>query len=273
MKNKLLLIDGNSVAFRAFFALHNSLSRFKNNNGLHTNAIYAFHTMFDNVMTKEKPTHVLVAFDAGKTTFRHEWYDAYKGGRSKTPGEFKEQMPYIRELINALGVTYYELDNYEADDIIGTLAHQVDKSLFDVVILTGDRDLTQLATEDIKVDITVKGVSEIDSYTPAFIAEKYDGLTPNQIIDMKGLAGDASDNIPGVTKIGEKTAIKLLKEFGSVEGIYEQIDTLKPSKMKENLINDKEQAFLSKKLATIEVNAPIDVDVNQLQYEGKGYPF
>lgn len=269
MKNKLLLIDGNSVAFRAFFALHNSLSRFKNNNGLHTNAIYAFHTMFDNVMTKEKPTHVLVAFDAGKTTFRHEWYDAYKGGRSKTPGEFKEQMPYIRELINALGVTYYELDNYEADDIIGTLAHQVDKSLFDVVILTGDRDLTQLATEDIKVDITVKGVSEIDSYTPAFIAEKYDGLTPNQIIDMKGLAGDASDNIPGVTKIGEKTAIKLLKEFGSVEGIYEQIDTLKPSKMKENLINDKEQAFLSKKLATIEVNTPIDVDVNQLQYEGK----
>lgn len=269
MKNKLLLIDGNSVAFRAFFALHNSLSRFKNNNGLHTNAIYAFHTMFDNVMTKEKPTHVLVAFDAGKTTFRHEWYDAYKDGRSKTPGEFKEQMPYIRELINALGVQHYELDNYEADDIIGTLATQVDKTLFDVVILTGDRDLTQLATEHVTVDITVKGVSELNSYTPAFIAEKYDGLTPNQIIDMKGLAGDASDNIPGVTKIGEKTAIKLLKEYGSVEGIYENIENMKQSKMKENLINDKEQAFLSKKLATIKVDSPIDVKIENLKYEGK----
>ncbi|MDK4449614.1 DNA polymerase I [Enterococcus casseliflavus] len=268
-KNKLLLVDGNSVAFRAFFALHNSLERFKNANGLHTNAIYAFHTMFENVMAKEQPTHVLVAFDAGKTTFRTAMYEDYKGGRSKTPGEFKEQMPYIRELINALGVQYYELDNYEADDIIGTLANKVDKELFDVVVLSGDRDLTQLATEHVKVDITVKGVSEIESYTPAHVAEKYDGLTPLQIIDMKGLAGDASDNIPGVTKIGEKTAIKLLKEYGSVEGIYEHIDEMKKSKMKENLINDREIAFLSKQLATIDVDAPIEVDVDKLKYEGK----
>jgi DNA polymerase-1 len=268
-KNKLLLVDGNSVAFRAFFALHNSLERFKNNNGLHTNAIYAFHTMFENVMAKEQPTHVLVAFDAGKTTFRTAMYEDYKGGRSKTPGEFKEQMPYIRELITALGVQYYELDNYEADDIIGTLAHKVDKELFDVVVLSGDRDLTQLATDHVKVDITVKGVSEIESYTPEHVAEKYDGLAPLQIIDMKGLAGDASDNIPGVTKIGEKTAIKLLKEYGSVEGIYEHIDEMKPSKMKENLLNDKETAFLSKKLATIDVDAPVEVAIDSLKYEGK----
>ena len=268
-KNKLLLIDGNSVAFRAFFALHNSLERFKNNSGLHTNAIYAFNNMFENVMDKEKPTHVLVAFDAGKTTFRNEWYDEYKGGRAKTPSEFKEQMPYIRELITGLGVKHYELENYEADDIIGTLANQVDKEQFDVVILTGDRDLTQLATEDVKVDITVKGVSEIESYTPAHIAEKYDGLSPIQIIDMKGLAGDASDNIPGVTKVGEKTAIKLLKEFGTVEGIYENIDTLKKSKMKENLINDREQAFLSKKLATINVDSPVTIGIDELKYDGK----
>lgn len=268
-KNKLLLIDGNSVAFRAFFALHNSLERFKNNSGLHTNAIYAFNNMFENVMDKEKPTHVLVAFDAGKTTFRNEWYDEYKGGRAKTPSEFKEQMPYIRELITGLGVKHYELENYEADDIIGTLANQVDKEQFDVVILTGDRDLTQLATEDVTVDITVKGVSEIESYTPAHIAEKYDGLSPIQIIDMKGLAGDASDNIPGVTKVGEKTAIKLLKEFGTVEGIYENIDTLKKSKMKENLINDREQAFLSKKLATINVDSPVTIGIDELKYDGK----
>lgn len=268
-KKKLLLIDGNSVAFRAFFALHNSLERFKNNSGLHTNAIYAFNTMFDNVMAKEKPTHVLVAFDAGKTTFRTEMYKDYKAGRAKTPGEFREQLPYIRELINGLGVQYYELPNYEADDIIGTLAKQVDKEEFDVVIVSGDRDLTQLATDEIKVDITVKGVSEIETYTPAHIAEKYDGLTPAQIIDMKGLAGDTSDNIPGVTKIGEKTAIKLLKEYGSVEGIYEHIDELKKSKMKENLINDKEQAFLSKKLATINTEAPVDVAIDSLIYTGK----
>ncbi|MBO0480946.1 DNA polymerase I [Candidatus Enterococcus courvalinii] len=268
-KNKLLLVDGNSVAFRAFFALHNSLERFKNRNGLHTNAIYAFNTMFENVMQKEQPTHVLVAFDAGKTTFRTEMYAEYKGGRSKTPGEFKEQMPYIRELLTGLGIKYYELPNYEADDIIGTLAEKVDKEVFDVVILSGDRDLTQLATDDVKVDITVKGVSDIESYTPEHIAEKYDGLTPKQIIDMKGLAGDASDNIPGVTKIGEKTAIKLLKEYGSVEGIYEHIAEMKKSKMKENLINDQEQAFLSKKLATINTDAPVDVAIDSLRYEGK----
>ena len=267
--NKLLLVDGNSVAFRAFFALHNSLERFKNNNGLHTNAVYAFHNMFENVMAKEQPTHVLVAFDAGKTTFRNEWYDDYKGGRAKTPSEFKEQMPYIRELITALGIKHYELDNYEADDIIGTLAKRADKELFDVVILTGDRDLTQLATKDVTVDITVKGVSDIESYTPEHIAEKYNGLTPLQIIDMKGLAGDASDNIPGVTKIGEKTAIKLLKEYGSVEGIYEHIDAMKKSKMKENLINDREVALLSKKLATINVDSPVDIEIDALEYTGK----
>ncbi|MGM0275258.1 DNA polymerase I [Enterococcus sp. AZ080] len=268
-KNKLLLVDGNSVAFRAFFALHNSLERFKNRNGLHTNAIYAFHNMFENVMQKEQPTHVLVAFDAGKTTFRTEMYAEYKGGRSKTPGEFKEQMPYIRELLTGLGVKYYELPNYEADDIIGTLAEKVDKEIFDVVVLSGDRDLTQLASKEIKVDITVKGVSDIESYTPEYVAEKYDGLTPKQIIDMKGLAGDASDNIPGVTKIGEKTAIKLLNQYGSVEGIYEHIDDMKQSKMKENLINDKEQAFLSKKLATIDTDAPVEVDIDSLAYQGK----
>lgn len=268
-KNKLLLVDGNSVAFRAFFALHNSLERFKNKNGLHTNAVYAFNNMFENVMAKENPTHVLVAFDAGKTTFRTEFYPEYKAGRSKTPGEFKEQMPYIRELLTGLGVKYYELENYEADDIIGTLATKVPKDQFDVVVLSGDRDLTQLATDSVKVDITIKGVSDLETYTPAHVAEKYDGLTPNQIIDMKGLAGDTSDNIPGVTKIGEKTAIKLLKEFGSVEGVYENIDSMKPSKMKENLINDKEQAFMSKRLATINVDSPVKVDIDELKYEGK----
>ena len=170
------------------------------------------------------PTHD--AFDAGKPHSEQNFIQNIKPDVQNT-GEFKEQMPYIRELLEGLGVKYYELPNYEADDIIGTLANKVDKDEFDVVVLSGDRDLTQLATDTVKVDITVKGVSDIESYTPEHIAEKYDGLTPKQIIDMKGLAGDTSDNIPGVTKIGEKTAIKLLKQYGSVEGVYENIDEMK----------------------------------------------
>ncbi|WP_314065470.1 DNA polymerase I [uncultured Vagococcus sp.] len=266
-KNKLLLIDGNSVAFRAFYAIQNFES-FKTKSGLHTNAILFFNNMLDNIMQKEEPSHVLIAFDAGKTTFRHAFFDEYKAGRAKTPGEFKEQMPYIRELIEAFGIQHYELADYEADDIIGTLARRVGADDFEVVVISGDKDLTQLADPNIRVEVTTKGVSELTTYTPEFIKEKY-GLEPLQIIDMKGLAGDNSDNIPGVTRVGEKTAIKLLMEYGSVEGLYEHIDELKPSKMKENLINDKEQAFLSKKLATIDVDAPIDVDVEKLAYSGK----
>lgn len=267
-KKKILLVDGNSVAFRAFFALHNSLDRFKNKNGLHTNAIYAFNNMLENVLTKEEPTHVLVAFDAGKTTFRTEKYSEYKAGRAKTPGEFREQLPYIRELLTGLGIKSYELPNYEADDIIGTLAKKASDDDYEVVVLSGDRDLTQLVSEKVKVDITVKGVSEIESYDIAHVAEKYNGLTPKQIIDMKGLAGDTSDNYPGVTKIGEKTAIKLLNQYGSVEGVYEHIDEMKASKMKENLVNDRDLAFLSKDLATIDTDAPVEVELDSLAYHG-----
>ncbi|WP_407372456.1 DNA polymerase I [Carnobacterium sp.] len=266
-KKKLVLIDGNSVAYRAFFALHSQLERMKNKNGLHTNALYGFHNMIDSVLTKEKPTHVLVAFDAGNTTFRHSFFDDYKAGRSKTPREFSEQMPYLRELLDGFGIRHYELENFEADDIIGTLATQVDPKIYDVVVISGDRDLTQLAKENVRVDITVKGVSELKGYTPESIYEEM-GISPLQIIDMKGLAGDASDNIPGVTKIGEKTALKLLKEYGSVEGIYENIDLLKKSKMKENLINEKETALLSKRLATIDTDSPIKVGVEELSFNG-----
>ncbi|AQP52900.1 DNA polymerase I [Vagococcus penaei] len=267
-KKKLLLVDGNSVAFRGFFALYQSLERFKNKHGLHTNALYAVNNMLENILEAEKPTHALIAFDAGKTTFRHAFYDEYKGGRSKTPSEFKEQMPYLRDLIEGFGLQHYELANYEADDIIGTLAKQVASDEYEVVILTGDKDLLQLADDHITVKVTVKGVSEIESYTPEHIKEKYT-LTPEQIVDMKGLAGDQSDNIPGVTKIGEKTAIKLLTQFGTVEGVYEHIDDLKKSKMKENLINEKETALLSKRLAKIDTQSPITISVDELDYKGK----
>lgn len=266
-KHKLLLIDGNSIAFRAFYAVQNYES-FKTKSGLHTNAVLFFNNMLESILSKEKPSHVLIAFDAGKTTFRHEFFTEYKAGRAKTPGEFKEQMPYIRELIEAQGITHYELMDYEADDIIGTLAKREASADCEVVVLSGDKDLTQLASEHIRVEVTTRGVSELVTYTPEFIKEKY-GLEPLQIIDMKGLAGDSSDNIPGVTRIGEKTALKLLHEYASVEGLYEHIDDLKPSKMKENLVNDQEQAFLSKKLATIDIASPIEINVDTLLYTGK----
>lgn len=268
-REKILLIDGHSVAFRAFYGLHSQLERMKNRNGLHTNALYGFHNMLESIIDKEQPTHALVAFDAGKTTFRHEYFEDYKGGRDSMPSEFAEQMPYLKDLIRGFGIKTYQLDQYEADDIIGTLSRQINEDEdFEVVILTGDRDLMQLATDNVRVSLTKKGVSDIKDYTKKTIIEEM-GITPMQIIDLKGLSGDSSDNIPGVTRIGDKTAIKLLKEYHSVEELYERIDEMKKSKRKEYLIDEKDIAFLSKKLATIDVDAPIDIHINDLKYEGK----
>lgn len=268
-KNKLLLIDGSSVAFRAFFALYNQIDRFKNANGLHTNAIYGFNLMLDHMMKRIDPTHILVAFDAGKTTFRTEMYADYKAGRAKTPDEFREQFPFIRQMLDAMGIQHYELAQYEADDIIGTLDKMAERTdiPFDVTIVSGDKDLIQLTDENTVVEISKKGVAEFEEFTPAYLMEKM-GITPAQFIDLKALMGDKSDNIPGVTKIGEKTGLKLLIEHGSLDGIYENIDSMKASKMKENLIADKEQAFLSRTLATIDTNAPIEIGLDDLIYEG-----
>ncbi|HFI0914794.1 TPA: DNA polymerase I [Streptococcus suis] len=268
-KNKLLLIDGSSVAFRAFFALYHQIDRFKSPTGLHTNAIYGFHLMLDHMMKRIEPTHILVAFDAGKTTFRTEMFADYKAGRAKTPDEFREQFPFIRQMLDAMGIKHYELSQYEADDIIGTLDKMAERTdiPFDVTIVSGDKDLIQLTDENTVVEISKKGVAEFEEFTPAYLMEKM-GITPTQFIDLKALMGDKSDNIPGVTKIGEKTGLKLLTEFGSLEGIYEHIDSMKASKMKENLIADKERAFLSRTLATIDTQAPIEIGLDDIVYQG-----
>ena len=268
-KNKLLLIDGSSVAFRAFFALYHQIDRFKSPTGLHTNAIYGFNLMLDHMMKRIEPTHILVAFDAGKTTFRTEMFADYKAGRAKTPDEFREQFPFIRQMLDAMGIKHYELSQYEADDIIGTLDKMAERTdiPFDVTIVSGDKDLIQLTDENTVVEISKKGVAEFEEFTPAYLMEKM-GITPTQFIDLKALMGDKSDNIPGVTKIGEKTGLKLLTEFGSLEGIYEHIDSMKASKMKENLIADKEQAFLSRTLATIDTQAPIEIGLDDIVYQG-----
>ncbi|MEB6195915.1 DNA polymerase I [Mammaliicoccus sciuri] len=258
---KLVLIDGNSLSFRAFFAL----PLLTNKAGVYTNAIYGFTMILDKIIKEEEPTHFMVAFDAGKTTFRNNMYSEYKGGREKTPDELRSQLPYIRQLVESYHIKHYELENYEADDIIGTLSREADEKNIKTIIITGDRDLTQLASENVTIYYTKKGVTDIDHYTPEFIAEKYDGLVPNQIIDMKGLMGDKSDNIPGVPGIGEKTAIKLLKQFDTVEGVYENIDELKKSKMKEKLIDNEDNAKLSKELATINRESPIEVTIDELK--------
>ena len=192
-QKKLLLIDGNSVAFRAFYALYRQLDRFVSPDGLHTNAIYTFKNMLDAILKQVDPTNVLVAFDAGKVTFRTKMYEDYKGGRQKTPSELLEQLPVIREMLKDFGIKSYELANYEADDIIGTLSKMGEKAGYEVTIVTGDKDLTQLASDKTTVLITKNGVGDTEAYTPEHMKE-VNGVTPIEFIDMKALMGDNSDN-------------------------------------------------------------------------------
>jgi DNA polymerase-1 len=259
---KWMLIDGNSIAYRAFFAM----PPLTNSAGLHTNAIYGFTTMLLKLLEEERPTHILVAFDAGKVTFRHEGYTEYKGGREKTPSELSEQFPVLKELIQSFGIAQFELPGYEADDIIGTLTKLADEKEVDAIVVSGDKDMLQLASERVTIALTRKGVSEVDRYQPNEIMEKY-GLKPLQIIDLKGLMGDASDNIPGIPGVGEKTALKMLHEFGSVEEVLANADSLK-GKMKEKVEAHQEDARMSKKLATIYREVALADKVNELAYSG-----
>ncbi|MBT2616594.1 MULTISPECIES: DNA polymerase I [unclassified Bacillus (in: firmicutes)] len=263
MDKKLVLIDGNSIAYRAFFAL----PLLNNDKGVHTNSVYGFTMMLNRILEEEKPTHILVAFDAGKTTFRHASFKEYKGGRQKTPPELSEQFPFIRELLDCFQIKRYELENYEADDIIGTLSLQAEKDGFEVKVISGDKDLTQLSSPSTTVSITKKGITEIEEYTPKHIHEKY-GLSPLQIIDLKGLMGDASDNIPGIPGVGEKTALKLLHQFETVENLLQSIDEVSGQKLKEKIEEHKDLALLSKELATITREAPLEVSVNETEYSG-----
>ncbi|UVI28484.1 DNA polymerase I [Paenibacillus spongiae] len=260
--DKWMLIDGNSIIYRAFFAM----PPLTNSAGLHTNAVYGFTTMLLKLLEEEKPTHVLVAFDAGKVTFRHEGYTEYKGGRQKTPPELSEQFPVLKELLQSFSIAQFELAGYEADDIIGTLTRMADEQGVETIVVSGDKDMLQLASEQVTIALTRKGVSEVDRYDPAEIQEKY-GLTPLQIIDLKGLMGDASDNIPGIPGVGEKTALKLLHEFESVEGVLANTNELK-GKMKEKVEAHKDDALMSKRLATIYREVPLENQTDELAYGG-----
>lgn len=262
LMDKLIIIDGNSIAFRAFYAL----PLLSNSSGLHTNAVYGFTTMLLKLIEEEKPTHFLVAFDAGKITFRHKEYTEYKGGRAKTPTELSEQFPLIKELLKAFKIPQFELSGYEADDIIGTLTKEADARGEKVLLVSGDKDMLQLASEQVTVAITRKGISEMDRFDPEAIKEKY-GLTPNQIIDLKGLMGDTSDNIPGIPGVGEKTALKMLHDFGTVEEVLANTASLK-GKMKEKVEEHAKSALMSKELATIFREVPMETAWDSFRYDG-----
>ncbi len=261
---KVLLIDGNNLMFRSYFATAYSGSIMRNSKGQATNALYGFVSMINKIIAEENPQYMAVAFDIGKN-FRHEKYSEYKAGRNATPDDLKSQMPIAREILDAMGIKYLEMEGYEADDIIGTLAREADLDPeYDGLIISSDHDLMQL----ISPVVSMKMLKSKDStyYTVESFREEY-GFDPIKIIDLKALMGDSSDNIPGVKGIGEKTARNLIQTYGSLDGVYEHIDEIK-GKMKEKLEVDKESAYFSYELATIYKEVPLEVDLSKLTYDG-----
>ena len=258
MADKFLIIDGSSLIHRAFFAL----PPLTNRKGQHTGAVYGFLRMFHKLLQDVQPRWVAAAFDKSRKTFRTKLFADYKGQRKPTPPELKEQFPLCMEVLESMGIPALELDDYEADDIIGTFAKKADPSV-EVYIVTGDRDELQLIDDRTRVMYTKKGISDIKLYDKEAFAEDYEGLVPLQLIDLKGLMGDTSDNIPGVPGVGPKTALKLIAEYGSVEKVLEHIPEVKGKSLKEKLENNKEQALLSKELATICTEVPgLELDLS-----------
>jgi len=262
---KFMILDGNSLIYRAFYAI----PLLTTSEGLFTNAVYGFVNMLTKILADEKPKCVAVAFDKGKVTFRTEQYEQYKGHRKPTPEELRPQFALAKEVLEAMDIPVYELEGFEADDLIGTVTRLAEEGGYRTLIVTGDRDTLQLVSPATEVLLTKKGISELERYNPEKIGERY-GLTPYQVIDLKGLMGDSSDNIPGVPGVGEKTALKLVQEFGSMENLYENLDGL-PPKLKERLLVNRDIAFLSKKLATIVRDVPYEVDLSQCHYGEPDY--
>lgn len=262
---RAILIDGNNLLFRSYYATAYNGNLMKNSKNFPTNALYGFVNMINKILTEENPEYVVVAFDKGKN-FRHEKYKDYKAGRIETPQDLTRQFPYAYKILDALGIVAISIDNYEADDIIGTFARMADEDdLYDATIVSSDKDLLQLISKDVNVKL-LKQKDYILMNETTF-RETY-GIDPIKIIDLKGLQGDASDNIPGVKGIGEKTALNLLQTYGSLEDIYNNIDVIK-GKTQEKLINDKENAFFSKELATIYKEVPLNMTFESIKRKEK----
>ena len=260
MSEKIVLLDGNSIMNRAFYGI----PILTNSQGTYTNAVYGFLNIMLKILDEESPNYMIVAFDVKKPTFRHERYAEYKGTRKGMPEELKAQMPIIKEVLQAMNIKIIERAGYEADDILGTIARNSEKEGLAVSLVSGDRDLLQIATDRIQIRIpkTKRNGTEIEDYYTKYVIEKY-GVEPLQIIDLKGLMGDAADNIPGVPSIGEKTATKIIKEFGSVENAIENIDKVMPNKARESLRENVDKAMLSKELATIKTDCELDYTLEE----------
>ena len=265
---ELILIDGNSLLFKAFYATSYTGNYMVNRNGIPTNGVYGFARMVEKIISIN-PKYVIVAFDYGKKTFRNELLDTYKATRKETPQELVPQFALAREYLTAHNITWYEVEGYEGDDIIGTLVDFGEKNNLKVSVYTGDKDANQLISSQTTIYRTVKGVTELDIYNEQTLLDKY-GLKPDQFRDFLGLMGDSSDNIPGIKGVGEKTALKLLHQYGTIEGLQEHQDEIK-GKMGEKIRAGMEDALMSKKLATILRNIPIDVDLEKATYQGYDY--
>ncbi|KGK87920.1 DNA polymerase I [Clostridium sp. HMP27] len=259
-KEKLIILDGNSLMNRAFYAL----PLLTNREGIHTNAVYGFTNMLLKMKEEIEPDYIVCTFDKAAPTFRHNEYKEYKAGRKKMPSELAEQFPIVKELLSKFDINIFEIEGFEADDLIGTLSCKAEEQGIEVYIVTGDRDALQLASNNIKIVLTKKGITEKEIYDANRMIEEY-GVTPKQFIDVKGLMGDASDNIPGVPGVGEKTAYKLIKEYGSIENVLNNTENISGKKIKESLIENSEQAIFSKKLATIMCNVPIEIDLDSIK--------
>ena len=260
---KIILVDGNNLLFRSYYATAYNGNFMKNSKGFPTNALFGFSNMINKIILEEKPTYILVAFDKGKT-FRHEKYSEYKAGRIEMPDELRLQFPIAKKLLELMGIKYYEIENYEADDIIGTFSKFCDNTKYTGTIISSDKDLLQLITDS--VDIKLLKSKDYIRYNPESFYEEYK-IKPINIIDLKSLMGDSSDNIKGVKGIGEKTALKLLQEYKTLNGIYENIDKIS-GKTKEKLIDGKNDAYISYELATIVTNVPIEISIDDIKYRG-----
>lgn len=265
---ELVLIDGNSLLYRAYYATAAMGNLMVNKDGVPTNAVYGFANMLENIL-KGNPEYLVVAFDYGKKTFRNDLFEVYKGTRSATPDELVCQFSMIREYLKAHGICYQEIEGYEGDDVIGTIASKASKQRFKVSIVTSDKDMLQLVSDNVSVYLTKKGVGELEKITPEKFKEMY-GLIPDQMRDLKGLMGDKADNIPGIPGVGEKTALKLLKQYHTVENLSEHIEELK-GKMKEKIRDNIDQGLLSKKIATIITDVPMEVKLDEYCYRGFDY--
>jgi DNA polymerase I len=263
-EKKLLLIDGHSMAYRAFFAL--PAENFTTALGQHTNAIYGFATMIISLIKEEKPTHVAVAFDVSRKTFRSEIFPEYKANRASTPDEFRSQMSYLHELIDSCGIKHFQLEGYEADDLIATISKKAESEGFDILICTGDRDSFQLVNEKTTVLYPKRGVSELARMTPTAVIEKY-GMTPEQYPDFAALRGDPSDNLPSIPGVGEKTAAKWIVEYGSLKDLLSQVDQVS-GKVGQSLRDNIDNVIRNRELTQLLHDAPFSFDLLDMQWNG-----